>query len=263
MVTSLVLDGIDLGVVMRDLCHKVANLTVVSLLTTLLTLTVQAGSAAKDHANAALRWAEGLPGCTFSADDDGKYRYGLWTEDFGITVAVDAQELQKSVRRIEPLFAVWLTVHYRGATSISLKPDAVSLEFVKHEHDVERSLDPENLATKLQADADAFAEATEREIQKHPEKKAAKESALQSHLQDVQATEEFLRVHSLRSATLDTAHADAGGWVFFNARSKWVGDWKAQEEFVVRVPVGQQVIEFPFALPPSAGDLLLRRRPSN
>jgi hypothetical protein len=217
----------------------------------------------KAAAIAVLRWAEGQPGCTFSADDDGKYRYGLWTPEFGITLDVDSLELQKAVRRIVPLFAVWLTLHYRGTTFVSLKPDVISLEFVKHEHAVERSLDPENLAIKLQTDADAFAEATQREVRKHPQKKTEKESALQSHLQDVRGTEDFLKAHSLRRATLDPAHADASGWVFFNARSKWVGDWKAQEEFVLRVPVGGQVLEFPFALPPSEGDLLLRQRPSN
>lgn len=217
----------------------------------------------KEAATAVLRWGEGQPGCTFSADDDGKYRYGLWTDDFGLTLAVDAQELQKAVRRIEPLFALWLTVHYRGATSILLRPDGITLEFVKHEHDVERSLDPENLAAKLQADADAFAEATRREIVKHPEKKDEKEAKLRSYLHDVQETVEFVRAHGLPRATLDPAYSDADGWVFFHARNKWVGDWKAQEEFVLRVPVGQKVIEFPFALPPSEGDLLLRRRPSN
>jgi len=246
---------------MRDSGDRTASLLVLCLLATLLTPTLLAPSGAKDHASAVLRWAEGQPGCTFSADDDGKYRYALWTDDLGITVAVDSLELQKAVRRIQPLFAVWFTVHYRGSASIPLKPDVISLEFVKHEHDVERSLGPESLAIKLQVDANALAEKTAREIQKHPEKKAEKESALQSHLQDVQETEEFLRAHSLRPATLDTAHADASGWVFFNARSKWVGDWKAQEEFVLRVPAGPQVIEFPFALPPSAGDVRLRRRP--
>src|SRR5258707_12777267 len=27
----------------------------------------------------AVRWVEGNPGCTFSRDDDGKYRYGIWS----------------------------------------------------------------------------------------------------------------------------------------------------------------------------------------
>ena len=252
---------ICLGTDMLGLYRNTIRLTAACLLGSVLRLALPPASAAKDHVGTVLRWSEGQPGCTFSADDDGKYRYGLWTDDFGITLAVDAQELQKAVRRVEPVFAVWLTAHYRGTASILLKPDAVSLEFVKHEHDVERSLDPESLSTKLQADADAFAEGTKREIRKHPEKKAEKESMLQAHLQDVQGTEEFLKTRSLRPATLDPAHADASGWVFFNARSKWIGDWKAQEEFVLRVPVGQRVIEFPFALPPSAGDLLLRQRP--
>ncbi len=46
----------------------------------------------KTSVTLALRWEEGQPGCTFSRDDDGKYRYGLWTADFGIVLAVDSQE---------------------------------------------------------------------------------------------------------------------------------------------------------------------------
>jgi hypothetical protein len=240
------------------MCGKTPALTTF-LLVALLTATLPRASA-QGHPAIVLRWSEGQPGCTFSADEDGKYRYGFWTNDLGITIAVDAQERQKSVRRIEPLFAVWITAHYRGDSSVSLRPDAISLEFVKHEHAVERSLDPESLVTKLQAEADSFAAMTQREIQKHPEKKAGKESALQSHLQEVRETQEFVTGRSLPPATLDSAHADASGWVFFSARSKWVGDWKAQEEFVLRVPAGNEVLEFPFALPPSQGDLLLRHR---
>src|ERR1700751_5586122 len=41
----------------------------------------------------ALRWVEGNPGCTFSRDDDGKYRYGLWSDEAGVVMAVDSQEL--------------------------------------------------------------------------------------------------------------------------------------------------------------------------
>ena len=217
--------------------------------------------AGQSPAGAALRWDEDRPGCTFSVDDDGKYRYGLWTDDFAITIAVDSQELRKAVSRLQPLFAIWLTVRDRGAASLSLKPEAISLEFVKHEHDLQYSLDPDKLSAKLQADADALTAKTGGEIRRHPEKQAEKEALLKSHLQDVHDTQQFLQSRSLRSVTLDPAHAEASGWVFFNARSKWVGDWKAQEEFVLRVPLGSQVIEFPFALPPSAGDLLLRRRP--
>ena len=92
----------------------------------------------RDKAPAVLtfRWEEGAPGCTFSRDDDGKYRYGFWTSDFGIVLAVDSQELEKVRRRAQPMFAVLLTVHYRGKDSLDVAPGKITLEFVKHYHDV-------------------------------------------------------------------------------------------------------------------------------
>ena len=74
---------------------------------------------------------------------------------------------------------------------------------------------------------------------------------------------EFLKTRSLRAITLDSSHPDAIGWVLFSTKSKWIGDLLKQEEFVLRVPLGNQIVEFPFSLPPSEGDLILRRRPEN
>ena len=37
-------------------------------------------------------WGEGNPGCTFSRDDDGKYRYGIWSDEAGIVMAVPLQQ---------------------------------------------------------------------------------------------------------------------------------------------------------------------------
>lgn len=207
-----------------------------------------------------LRWAEGTPGCTFSADDDGKYRYGLWTDDFGIVIAVDADEVRKASLRIEPLVAIFVTLRYRGKTSLSFDPAGASLEFLSHYHTVQRAIDPDEFIAKLQNEADAFAEQTQHQISKHPEKKAEQESMLRVHEGDVKQIQEFLRTRSLRPVRLDSAHPETTGWIFFPAKSKWIGDWKKQEQFVLRVPVAGQVIEFPFALPPSQGDLLLRRR---
>jgi len=208
-----------------------------------------------------LRWAESQPGCTFSADDDGKYRYGLWTDEFGIILAVDSQELQKAVLRTEPIFAVLLTVRYRGQESLSLKPAGISLEFVKHSHDVQTALEPDNLATKFWNDAARFSAETEQAIRKHPEQSAGKLAALEEHKKNVGQMLEFLKTRSLREVRVDPGHPEAAGWVYFSARSKWVGDWKKQEEFVLRIEVSGRTIEFPFALPPSHGDLILRRRP--
>jgi hypothetical protein len=217
----------------------------------------------KTPATPALRWEEGAPGCTFSRDDDGKYRYGLWTGDFGIVLAVDSQELEKVRRRAQPMLAVLITVHYRGGDSADVAPGKITLEFVKHYHDVHPALDPDDLATRQQKDIDALVEETEREIRKHPEKKDEKEAVLTAHKKDAGEMIEFLRTRTLRAMTLNSGHSDASGWVLFNTKSKWIDDLQKQEEFALRVPIGNRVVEFPFSLPPSEGDLILRRRPEN
>jgi hypothetical protein len=225
----------------------------------------QAATSVKNNAATApaLRWMEGQTGCTFSADDDGKYRYGLWTSDFGITLAVDSQELEKARRRLEPVFAVLLTFRYRGKDALDVDPGKFSLEFVSHFHDAHGAINPDDLAAQLQKDTDALGEEAEREIRKHPEKKDEKQTSLQAREKDLAEMVEFLSTRSLRPAKLVPEKPEVTGWVFFSARSRWVGDWKKQEEFVLRVPLQNRVVEFPFALPPSRGDLILRRRPEN
>jgi hypothetical protein len=210
-----------------------------------------------------LRWEEGQPGCTFSRDDDGKYRYGFWTDDFGIVLAVDSQELEKVRRRVQPIIGLQLAVHYRGKDSLAVAPGKITLEFAKHYHDMHDALDPDNLATTEQGYANSSGEETEREIRKHPEKKEVKEAMLAVRQKDAADMIEFLKTHSLRAATLDTGHPESSGWVLFSTKSKWIGELQKQEEFVLRVPLGNRVVEFPFALPPSEGDLILRQRSEN
>lgn len=233
------------------------------LFTLLIAPAARANPPAQDQpqAGSILRWEEGEPGCTFSRDDDGKYRYGIWTADFGVVLAVDSQELEKVPRRAQPLFALLLTFRYRGKASLDVEPGKITLEFVKHYHDVQRSLDPDNLASKQQNDADALAEATAREIRKHPAKKEEREATLAARQKDAAEMVEFLKTRSLRATTLDAGHPDAIGWVFFNTKSKWIDDLQKQEQFVLRLPIGERVVEFPFSLPPSEGDLILRSRP--
>jgi len=217
----------------------------------------------KGSDKSASRWEEGRPGCTFSRDDDGKYRYGFWNADYGVVLAVDSQELEKVRRRAQPLFALLLTVRYRGKDSLDVAAGGISLEFVQHYHDVHSALDPERLAIQQQSDADAFAQETEREIRKHPAKQAAEEAALAARQRNAAEMIEFLKTRSLRPVTLSSGHAEASGWVLFSTKSRWIDGLRKQEEFVLRVPVGNQVIEFPFSLPPSEGDLILRQRPEN
>jgi hypothetical protein len=230
-----------------------------SFLSAMLFASAACALLAPDKASTPLRWEEGQPGCTFSRDDDGKYRYGFWTADFGIVMAVDSQELEKVRRRTQPIFALQLTAHYRGKDSLDVAPGKITLEFVKHYHDVRSSLDPDGFAGKLRNDTDALIAETEREIRKHPEKKAA----MTAREKDAAEMIEFLNRRSLRAVRLDSGHPDATGWVLFSTKSKWIDDLQRQEEFVLRVPLEGREVEFPFSLPPGEGDLILRRRPEN
>jgi hypothetical protein len=208
----------------------------------------------------AVRWDEQTPGCTFSSGNDGKFRYGLWSGDIGITIAVDAQELEKVHRRHEPFFAVLLSVRYRGQEPLDFGTHNISLEFVKHFQVVQPALDPDGFSQKVQNDADLLNDQTAREIAKHPEKKAEKEGYVRAFLKDSAELQEFVGKNSLRSTRLGPGNAETSGWVLFSTESKWISGWKKQEEFVLRVPLQGKVFEFPFKLPPKPGEAILRKR---
>jgi hypothetical protein len=208
-----------------------------------------------------VRWGEQQPGCTFSRGDDGKYRYGLWSGDVGIVLAMDAREVQIIRHRIEPIFAVHLIIRYHGPATLEESPDGISLQFMKHFKVVQTSLDPDDYTQKIQSDADAFDDETRRSVAKHPEKKQLLETRLQDYQREINELIEFLGRDSLRAAHLDKATPEVSGWIFFNTKNKWLGGWKAQEEFVLRVPLDGKIFEFPFKLPPEKGELLLQKRP--
>jgi len=207
-----------------------------------------------------VRWSEAEPGCTFSQGNDGKYRYGLWSGDVGIVLAVDAREGQIIRHRIEPIFGVLLTLRYRGADSLDTGPAGITLQFMKHFKVVQTALDPDGYVQKIQADADALDDDTRRAVAKHPEEKQVREARLQDYQKSVSELIEFLSRNGLRSAHLDRAHPEVSGWVFFNTDSKWLGKLKSQEAFVLRLPLDGKLFEFPFKLPPKEGELLLRKR---
>jgi hypothetical protein len=207
-----------------------------------------------------VRWDEQQPGCTFSRGDDGKYHYGLWSGDVGIVLAVDAREVQIFRHRIEPIFGVLLTIRYRGTASVDVATDGITLQFMKHFKVAQPALDPESYIQKIQADANAFDDETRRAVARHPAEKQVRETRLQDYQKSVNELIEFLSRNSLRTAHLDRANPEVRGWVFFDTKSKWLGGWKAQEEFVLRLPLGGEVFEFPFKLPPETGEFLLQKR---
>jgi hypothetical protein len=208
-----------------------------------------------------VRWSEQQPGCTFSRGDDGKYRFGMWSGDTGIVLAVDAREVQIIRHRIQPILGVFLTIRYRGTSNLDETPQAITLQFMKHFKVVTGTLDPDDYIQKIQADADALEDETRREVTKHPQQKQAREARLQEYQKSANELIEFLGRDSLKPAHLNADYPEVSGWVFFSTQSKWLGGWKAQEEFVLRVPVASNLFEFPFKLPPEQGELLLQKRP--
>lgn len=207
-----------------------------------------------------LRWEETRPGCTFSRTEDGKYHYGLWSDDVGITVAVDSQELEKVHRRHEPFFGVLLNVRYRGNGALEVSAENISLEFVKHFQVVQTSLDPDDFSERVQNDADELDHQTAREVEKHPEQKESKELYMRAFQKDAAELLEFVSKNSLRPARLSPTNPEVNGWVLFSTNSKWISGWKKQEEFILRVPLAGKIFEFPFRLPPREGEFILRRR---
>lgn len=207
-----------------------------------------------------VRWDEQQTGCTFSRGEDGKYRYGLWSGDVGIVVAVDGRELQIIRHRIEPIFGILLTIRYRGTTGMDSGADGITLQFLRHFKVVQPALDPDSYIQKIQADADELDDATRRAVTKHPEQKEAREARLQDFQKSVSELIDFLGTKTLRPAHLDRATPEVSGWVFFNTENKWLGGWKAQEDFILRVPLDGKTFEFPFKLPPEQGEFTLRKR---
>jgi hypothetical protein len=208
----------------------------------------------------AVRWDEQRPGCTFSRSDDGHYHYGLWYEDVGITMTVDSQELEKVHRRSEPFFSVNLDVRYRGPGSVDLAIENISLQFMKHFKVIQSSLDPDSFVDKVQSDADERDHEAAREVGKHPEKKEEKDAYVKALLKDSAELQEFVGKNSLRPTLLGPGNPEKSGWVLFSTQSKWISGWKKQEEFILRVPLGGKVFEFPFKLPPKPGEIMLRKR---
>ena len=207
-----------------------------------------------------VRWDETHPGCTYSRGDDGRFRYGLWTGDLAITLAVDSQELEKVRHRHEPFFAAFLDVRYRGQGTLQLNVEKISLEFVKHFQVIQPSLNPEDFAEKVQSDADTLNDQAAREVKQHPERRDAEQAYVRAFLEDSAELQEFVGKNSLRPTLLSPGNSEAGGWVLFSAESKWIGRWKKREEFILRLPLEDRILQFPFQLPPPPGDVQLRKR---
>jgi hypothetical protein len=217
--------------------------------------------AADQSAPPTLRWTEGAPNCTVRAGDDGHTYYEISASDFDITLSVDRQELEKSPHRAMPMLGVLLTIHDKGSGQLEVQQNRFTLEFVKHFQVVQSSFDPDGMLQHLQANiTDLMDEVERHQVAKHPDQKERKEAELQARLKDYTEMMDFVSTHALRPGMLDPSNSSVSGWVFFSTRNKWIGPWRRPEQFILRLPVENVIVEFPFELPPKQGKIELRRR---
>jgi hypothetical protein len=219
-------------------------------------------NAANKQSVPTLRWAESNANCTLRDGDDGRTYYGLSSGDFEITLAVDRQELEKISHRASPTISVFFTFHYKGSDKFEVLQNKMYLEFTKHFQVVKGSLDPDEMVQHLQENVDDLTDEVERhDVKKHPELKGQKESELQERLKDYTEMMDFISTRALKPVTLDASNASASGWVFFSIKDKWIGPWRKPEELVLRFPVENLMVEFPFTLPPKGAKVEFRKRP--
>ncbi len=208
----------------------------------------------------AVRWTKGAPGCTFERGDDGRYRWTIASKDLTFSLLVDSQELTKSRRRFYHLLGLYVNVTYTGSTKIEFPAD-VRIEFVKHHNFREAYEDPSELSSKLQNDIDTLVFETERKLKKDPKLTDEKTAQLREFQKDASEFIEFLSTQTLKpeSHELTTGNTEAHGWVFFATSNRWIGRLNEHEDFIVSFYMKDKIWQFPVSLPPTPGDLILRK----
>jgi len=209
-----------------------------------------------------VRWTAGAPGCTFERGDDGRYRWTMTGNDLTVTLLVDSQELTKSRRRFYHLLGMYVSVTYTGQDKFEF-PAEVRINFVRHHDVLEAYADPKELSTRLQNDIDTLVFETERQIKKNPKITEEKTASLREYEKQAAEFIEFVSTQNLDPAgtTLNAGNSEVHGWVFFATSNRWIGPLKNQEDFVLSVWMKDKIWQFPFSLPATQGDLILRKPP--
>jgi hypothetical protein len=209
-----------------------------------------------------VRWAAGAPGCTFERRDDGKYLWTMKGSDLTVTLLMDSQELAQSRHRFYHLFGAYISVTYTGQDKFEFPAD-VRIDFVRHHDVLEGYEDPAELSNKLQNDVDTKVFESERQIKKNPKIADERTALLREYQKEAAEFIEFLSTQTLYPNTvmLNPGNPESHGWVLFSTRNKWIGPWREREDFILSVWMKDKIWQFPFSLPPTKGDLILRKPP--
>lgn len=228
---------------------------------TILLLTTFA-SAANTPPAPVLRWSQTDPHCTVRTGQDGHTHYTLAGSNFEITLAVDQQELAKVPHRSLPMLSVLLTFRFTGTGHLDVEQNRFTLEYVKNSHVIQSSLDPDGMVASIQSNMDELTDEMNHRVRKHPDQQKKNEPELQARLKDYTDMMDFVSTRALRQTTLSPSNSTVSGWVFFSTKNRWIGNLRPPQDFVLRLPVNELWVEFPFELPPKAGKIELRHRPA-
>jgi hypothetical protein len=233
--------------------HRIAALILFVMMLALV-------SGAREKQLPAVRWTANWPGCTFERGDDGRYRWTMIRNDLTVTLLVDSQELIKTRRRFYHLLGMFVSVTYTGRDKFEFPAD-VRIDFVRHHDVVEGYSYPGELASKLQNDIDTLVFDTTRKIKKNPNIAEEKTAELREYEKEAAQFIEFLNAQSLEPGPqiLDPGNPHSQGWVFFATSNKWIGPLKDREDFIVSFRMKDEILQFPISLPPTPGDLILRK----
>jgi len=234
------------------------RLSLVEVAMLVCTLLLPISGHAKKPRPPTVRWTAGAPGCSFQRGDDGRYRWTMSDKNFDITLLVDSQELTKSRRRFYHVFGVYATVTYKGQGNFEFPAD-LRINYVRHHAIIEGTMDQAELQTRLQNDLDTLVFETERQIKKNPAVKEEKTAYLRQYEKEGAEFIEFLTTQYIEPVTLNPGNPEVHGWAFFATSSKWIGPWKKREDFIVSVWTKDRVWDFPFSLPPTEGEPILRK----
>ena len=226
----------------------------------LLALLLATSASADQKPETVLRWTEGGANCTLRSADDGHVYYGLSSDDFDVTLSVDRQELEKIRFRIIRMLSMEVSFHVKGTKELEVLQNKFTLEFVKHHQLVENAHDPTDMLNDIQSDIDNLSFEVKRAEKKHPDQKQ-KQADLESRIKQYKEMSDYISAHALRTLALTPSKSSASGWLFFDINNRWIGSWSKPEQFILRLPLHNVSVEFPFQLPPK-GKVTLMHRPA-
>jgi hypothetical protein len=212
-----------------------------------------------DRASTVFRWSRGAPGYTLHHGDDGKDRYTSAAGQLEVTLAVDRNELQKVRRRILPVFAVWLSIRYKGVKTLAITPGDITLALPTRRNAF-RPLDPDRLSRSLRRAVADRQQKGSIEVAQGRSPGEQDRTLRETYERDALQMQAFLSAYSLRSVTLSASKDLVSGWIFFRLPHELSRSHQARADFLLSLPIGNVLLEFPFTLPGKTDPELRSRR---